>query len=180
MAVTRVRRACGVLTLAIVAAACGGDRSPSEAAAFQLRPVVEILSGSSPRPYVPVTCDAQGREAACLDAHAGETVVVLEPTSMDLYELGPAIVDGADVADAEAVDEQAGAGWSVTARLTPEGSDALASATRAAVGDRIAIVVDGRVISAPTVQAPIGAGSVVVATGLSEAEAKALADRLEG
>jgi preprotein translocase subunit SecD len=177
-----VRRACATSILAIVAAACGGDpASPSEAAAFQLRPVVEIVSGSSPRPYVPVTCDAEGHEAAaCLDAHAGGSVVVLEPTSMDLYELGPVVVDAADVADAEAVEDQAGAGWSVTVQLTPEATDAFASATRAAVGDRFAILVDGRVVSAPTVQAPIGSGNIVVTVGLPEAEAKELADRLGG
>ena len=168
-----------IVILAALATACGGDRSDtSEAAAFQLRPVVEIVSGSSPRPYVPVTCDAEGRDASrCLDAHAGEPVVILDPSSMDRYELGPVVVDGTDVAEAAAV-EQPGTGWVVIVNLTAEGTDELASATRSAVGDRMAMVVDGRVVSVPTVNEPIGSGNVVVAGGLSEAEARALAERL--
>jgi preprotein translocase subunit SecD len=98
---------------------------------------------------------------------------------MDTYELGPVVVDGADVAEASAM-QNAAVGWSVIVRLTPAGMDQLASATRMSVGGRIAMVVDGRVVSAATLQAPIGSGSVVVTSGVSEAEAKALAERLGG
>jgi preprotein translocase subunit SecD len=65
-------------------------------------------------------------------------------------------------------------------QLSEEGSEALASATRASVGDQIAIVVDGLVVSAPTVAGPITAGAVVVAGGLSESEAERLASSLGG
>jgi preprotein translocase subunit SecD len=47
------------------------------------------------------------------------------------------------------------------------------------VGSRIAIVVDGRIVSAPTVQVPISSGEVVVASGLTERAAASLASRLD-
>jgi preprotein translocase subunit SecD len=175
------RWACGVLVLVVLAAACGGEPAKAGAAAFQLRPVVEVVSGSSPEPNAPdPTCDGEGREeGACLDAHASASVVVLEPSNMDTYVLGPVVVDGGDVAEARAV-RNAAVGWEVIVELTPEGSDALEAATRKSVGHRIAILVDGRIVSAPTVQAPIGSGTVVVTGGPSEAEAKAMAERLGG
>jgi preprotein translocase subunit SecD len=71
-------------------------------------------------------------------------------------------------------------GWTVGVQLSKDGSDALASATRAAVGSAIGIVVDGLVVSAPTVAEPITAGAVVVAGGLSENEAERLASSLGG
>src|SRR5262245_20351489 len=167
-----VGRARWVVILAIVASSCeGGSSPPSEAAAFQLRPVVQIVGVSSPSPGSDApdpTCEGEGQRAsACLGRHANESVVVLEPTRMDTYELGPVVVDGADVAEARAL-HNAAVGWSVVVDLTPEGTDELAAVTRRAVGDQIAILVDGRLVSAPTVQAPIGAGVVVVASGLSE------------
>ena len=63
--------------------------------------------------------------------------------------------------------------------LTADGTAAIQTATESAVGSRIAIVVDGRIVSAPTVQAPIASGDVVVASGLTEREARALATRLD-
>lgn len=166
----------------ILATACGGEPAETDAAAFQLRPVVEVVGASSPGPDAPdPTCDGAGggEASACLDAHAEASVVVLDQANRDTYVLGPVVVDGADVAEAKAL-RNAAVGWEVVADLTPEGSHALEAATRMSVGDRIAILVAGRIVSAPTVQAPIGAGSIVVASGLSEAEAKALADRIGG
>jgi preprotein translocase subunit SecD len=46
------------------------------------------------------------------------------------------------------------------------------------VGSRIAILVDGRIVSAPTVQTPITSGDVVVTSGLTERQATSLATRL--
>ena len=63
--------------------------------------------------------------------------------------------------------------------LTADGTAAFQTATETTVGSRIAIVVDGRIVSAPTVQAPITSGDVVVTSGLTEREARSLATRLD-
>lgn len=106
-------------------------------------------------------------------------IVLLGPAG-DKYVLGPGIVDANDVENAAAQPEAPpSAGWSVSVNLTADGTAALGTATESAVGSRIAIVVDGRIVSAPTVAAPITSGGVVVATGLTEREATSLASRLD-
>src|SRR5262245_34904458 len=175
------RRASGILVLAIVLAGCGsGSESADAATGFQLRPVDDVVPSASPgADPAELTCDVASDEAAaCLSEHASESVVVPGASDTDVYVLGPVVVDAEDVADAAAQREPSG--WTVLVDLTPEGSDAFASATEAAVGDRIAIVVDGRVVSAPTVQTRIGSGNRVVTGDVSEAEAQALASRLHG
>ena len=63
--------------------------------------------------------------------------------------------------------------------LTADGTAAFETATATTIGSRIAIVVDGRIVSAPTVQARITSGDVVVTSGLTEREATSLASRLD-
>lgn len=67
--------------------------------------------------------------------------------------------------------------------LSPAGSDALSEATRAVAGttspsNKIAIVVNGRVVSAPVVQVPIMSGQVGV-TGVTRSGARLLSLQLE-
>jgi preprotein translocase subunit SecD len=105
--------------------------------------------------------------------------VLLGPAG-DKYVLGPRIVDAGDVENAGAVTgAPPSSGWSVSVNLTADGTAAFGTATESAMGSRIAIVVDGRIVSAPTVQAPITSGNVVVTSGLTEREARSLATRLD-
>lgn len=68
--------------------------------------------------------------------------------------------------------------------LTAEGAERLAAGTRAALKRRIAVVVDGKVVSAPAVQTEIAGGRLTVTLGaadldqgLAEAERLAVALR---
>ena len=98
----------------------------------------------------------------------------------DKYVLGPRIVDAGDVEIAAAQpDAPPSSGWSVWVNLTADGTAAFQTATKNTVGSRIAIVAAGRIMSAPTVQAPITSGDVVVTSGLTEREARSLATRLD-
>lgn len=178
------RAGAGVLVLGILAAACGGSETPTttdeRVSALQLREVQDVVSRMSPEwDATELTCPAE-HGAGCLADRRDEPVVVLGAGPMDKYLLGPVVVDAGDVAEAKAHEDPAIKGWAVSVQLSPEGSRALASATRAAAGDRIAIVVDGLVVSAPTVQQPVTAGGVVVGGGLSRAEAEGLASSLNG
>lgn len=111
---------------------------------------------------------------------APRVVFVGSGEATDKYVLGPRIVDATDVERAIAQPEaQTPSRWSVIAELTDEGTAAFATATRADVGSQIAIVVDGMVVSAPTVAAPITSGSVVLASGLTEREATSLVSKLD-
>ena len=98
------------------------------------------------------------------------------------YILGPVVLDGSDVLRAVAVKQIGGVQpfWVIDFRLTPEGTRRFADATREAIGKQIAIIVDGQVVSAPVVQAPIRNGYGVITCACDEVQAKALAAQLNG
>ncbi|HET8525109.1 MAG TPA: hypothetical protein VFM81_00570 [Actinomycetota bacterium] len=175
----RRRAGAWVLALGILASACGSsDPTAADASALQLRAVRDVVPRSAPEwDTTDLTCPAE-KAARCL-ADRGAEQVVAPAADESKYLLGPVVVDGGDVVQATAREGPASMGWTVDVQLSQEGSDALASATRAAAGTRIAIIVEGRVVSAPTVAAPITSGAVVVAGGLSEAEAERLASSLD-
>ena len=77
--------------------------------------------------------------------------------------------------------------WVVTFDLRPDGVEALTSvALRCFEGDiscpshQLAIVIDGLIQSAPTVQTPEFPGTMQISGGFTEDEARALARRLNG
>ncbi|MBS45374.1 MAG: hypothetical protein CMH83_19825 [Nocardioides sp.] len=96
------------------------------------------------------------------------------------YLLGPAEVVGG-VASAQAQEDAAG-GWGVAIELDDEQAAELEVLTEALVAgaDAVALVVDGRVLSAPVVQEPLRDGEVLLSGDYDEAEAAALAERLGG
>ena len=156
---------------------------------MQQRQVIAIVSRTSPQwTRTPTTC---GPNAAtlihCIATTLDQERIVLVASGPyhDKYILGPVLIDGRDVAQAFAVRTSTFSGWQVEFRLTPEGVKKFAIATANAVhaqppGNQIAIIVDGRVISAPIVQAPIRNGNGVITGNYDEQRAKALAAQLEG
>jgi preprotein translocase subunit SecD len=101
------------------------------------------------------------------------------------YVLGPVIVDETDVVLATAQREppfatQLHRGWSISIDLTAEAAGAFQTATEAAVGSQIAIIVEGRIVSSPTVAEPISNGSIVLTGSFTESQARLLASNLSG
>lgn len=94
------------------------------------------------------------------------------------YRLGPAEVVGADVSDAQAAfDSAGGAGWEVALNMTREGTKKWSDLTTRLAGQnkQLAIVLDQRVESAPTVQSAITDGKARITGSFREREAKDLA-----
>jgi preprotein translocase subunit SecD len=159
-----------------------GSTAVSHGGALQLRPVVEVVHRSAAAwDQTELTCADRGEGLReCAGAALDVPRIVLLGPAGDKYVLGPGIVDASDVEHAGAQpDGQPGTGWSVWVNLTADGSAAFGTATEATVGSKIAIVVDGRIVSAPIVQTPISSGDVVVASGLTEREATSLSSRLD-
>ena len=159
-----------------------GSTTPSDSGAFQLRPVVEVVHRSADAwDQTELTCADRGEGLRdCVGAALEAPRIVLLGPAGDKYVLGPRIVDASDVEIAGAIpDAPPSSGWSVSVNLTADGTAAFQTATESAVGSKIAIVVDGRIVSAPTVQATIASGDVVVTSGLTEREATSLASRLD-
>ncbi|MAV47732.1 MAG: protein translocase subunit SecD [Alphaproteobacteria bacterium TMED89] len=86
-----------------------------------------------------------------------------------------ACVDGADIQGTGVGTEY---GVVVTFTLNSRGSKDFATCTRNNVGERLAIVLDDKVISAPSVNEPITTGSVQISGGFSFEEARSLSTLL--
>jgi SecDF, P1 head subdomain len=188
----RDHRWVGWLPALVIAFACNSTEdmpSPSGSSAstgvLQLRPVIEIVPRSAADwDATQFTCPDHGESlrdcvSSALDA---PRIVLPGPTEAgeDKYVLGPRIVDGSDVEGAIAQpDAQPGVGWMVYVDLTNEGTERFETATEAAAGSAIAIIIDGRIVSAPVVAVPISSGDVVIARGLTQRQAGSLASLID-
>ncbi|MFD8808679.1 protein translocase subunit SecD [Streptomyces sp. NPDC059597] len=101
------------------------------------------------------------------------------------YVLGPARVDGTDVKKAQAAfDTQGASGWQVQMTFTSGGGKKFADVTselakQAQSGhNQFAIVLDGNVVSAPTVNEAITGGSAEITGRFTQQEAQSLANML--
>jgi SecD-like export protein len=95
------------------------------------------------------------------------------------YLLGNAAVEGG-VVDAQAVQPLGAGGWVISLELDDEATDEFAGLTRQLVGSttQVALVLDGEVLSATTINGVIDTGQLQVAGDLTETEATELAARL--
>lgn len=173
----------------VIMAGCGSEESEptsSGSTTFELREVLELLPSGSPGfDALEVTCVDVAGPTGCLDptTASGREVVLLDRAGDAKLRLAAARITGVDVGSAEAMALEAQGGgteWVVLISLTPEGATKLEELTTGLVGERLAIVVDGVVVSAPMVQEPITGGSVQVSGDLTEAEARALAEGIGG
>lgn len=149
---------------------------PAGPAAFQVRFVG--LTSTAPRPD-----DPEWQELAaftCPDhpaaASADKAQLACDAEGVK-YLLGNAAVEGG-VVTATAV--KGALRWTVALQLDDEATEALADLTTQLVGSptQVALVLDGEVLSAPTVASVIDTGQLQLAGGLTETEATELASRL--
>ena len=161
-----------------------GSRGTGNASEIlQMREVLQLIQSSSPNwDSVIVTCFARGNVPAsgCLDPliAADRSIVLLAADGSAKYRLGPALISAADVTRASAKAPRGNAGWEVDIRLTPDASKRFSDITSRLVGRQIAIVVEERVVTAPTVVGRITGGEVVIVGNFTEQEARDLAERL--
>jgi len=101
------------------------------------------------------------------------------------YALAPADLVGTDIESATAgLPQTGGGGWQVELTMTSEGAKKFAGSTTKlsaleSPNDQFAIVLDGVVISAPSVNEPIIGGSAVISGSFTADEARALAQVLK-
>ena len=106
-----------------------------------------------------------------------------KPGSLQFQTMdGAVVLEGTDVADAQAgsyTDEMTGAReYVVSLTLTDDGATKFGVATAANIGKQIAIVYDGEVISAPTVNEAIGNGQAQISGSFTYEEADQLASTI--
>jgi preprotein translocase subunit SecD len=136
-----------------------------------------LVEQLTPRPKPPAPISVEFRlvdespasNAPELLIKGSEERVRLEPT---------AIIDNTDIQSAKVQRNAVGQSYDVMITFTADGARKLRAATAAAIGRRLAIVIDGTVIVAPTIQAEIPDGIAVVAGNFGREEAQDIADRL--
>lgn len=150
-----------------------------------MRPVLAVAGSSNADGRTTVTCGEEGGRACTAAELTGASKLVLTGKDGNRYRLGPVVIDGNDVATAAAVRSPFGDDWAVEYDLTTEGADRFALATERVAAlapprNAIAIVVAGRVVSAPFVHAVIPEGRIQLTGDFTQSEAKALAAQLGG
>ncbi len=101
------------------------------------------------------------------------------------YILGPAEVVGTDISTASAqLDQTNGNGWMVLLNFKSSGTSKFGAITTRVVKlgapqNQVAVVLDGLVVTAPTIQSAITAGNAQITGNFTQADASTLADQLK-
>jgi hypothetical protein len=112
---------------------------------------------------------------------SAEAPLILQDRSGLCVELGPASVRFHAPTEVTVRAPQAGGSWEVVVQVSPKDFEAFRLAARAGVGHPMALVVDGRVISTPTIQPDLIQnfdGSFVLVGAFTQDDAQRLADAL--
>ncbi len=163
-----------------------------ETARLEERTVLAIIAPSDPSyTATPLTCATateQKTKACSFDALLKKEVVYPGPDGQSKYRLGPVVISGSDIKKAQAVFQSATStsvsqGWAIDFSLNGSGSTTFCDATTTALNapspqNEIAIAVDRTIISSPTVNGAICAGSGVISGSFTENRAKDLATQL--
>jgi preprotein translocase subunit SecD len=123
-----------------------------------------------------VTCDENGEFKyilAPVHPAAGDTTV--KPDDFTTYSR----LSGEDISNAAANSNPNGTGYVVNLDFKSEGGSKWAKFTAANVQQAVAVVLDGEVMSAPTIQSAIEGGSTEISGKFTLKQAQALADTLK-
>ncbi|MGB3696498.1 MAG: protein translocase subunit SecD [Gordonia sp. (in: high G+C Gram-positive bacteria)] len=107
----------------------------------------------------------------------GEYLVTCGDGDGMVYLLEPMLIDGRDIADAKAGQNQAGA-WTVNVDFKGDGKKTWADYTGSHVGTQTAVTLDTRVLSAPAINQQI-LGTTEISGNFTQAEAQQLANALK-
>jgi hypothetical protein len=153
---------------------------PATPAAFQVR--VVGLTSTVPKPDDPEWLELSS--FTCPDNPAAAPAVEAQlacDAKGTKYLLGNAAVEGGVVA-AEAVQAQGTIGWTVALQLDDKATGEFRDLTRELAGSpaQVALVLDGEVLSAPTIVGVIDSGTLQLAGDYTKTEASELAAHLRG
>jgi preprotein translocase subunit SecD len=152
----------------------GGGEDPAKAAA--------IAEAKATRQSTdPAT---QQQALLALDCNAPDPLRGYDDSSLPLvtcdqdrtakYVLGPTVVEGTQIASAQASQNQQGVGYVVDLSFKADGSKAWGDYTAAHIGEQAAFVLDGEVVSAPTIQGALY-GNTQVSGNFNQQQAQDLA-----
>ena len=141
-------------------------------------------SGNFPDRFSSLDCSKSEILKGATDDPA-QYLITCEEDGSYKYVLAPADLVGTDIESATAgLPQQGAGGWQVELLMTTEGAKKFATSTQnlsaqQSPNDQFAIVLDGVVISAPSVNEPILGGSAIISGSFTADEARALAQVLK-
>ncbi|NDI47521.1 protein translocase subunit SecD [Modestobacter sp. CPCC 205251] len=157
------------------APATSGDGAPADPGTDPATPAVSLEEAQAA--YATLTCDGDATNTQ--PDRPEDNIAVCSEDGSTKYLLGPAVLEGTQVTDAAAGTRANTGEWIVTLDLNSEGTASWAQYTAANVNNQVAIVLDQRVVSAPTINGVINGGSTEISGNFTQAEAESLANQLK-
>jgi preprotein translocase subunit SecD len=136
----------------------------------------EVTQEQAAATYATLTCDSESPGSV---DRPGDYVAVCGDDGTVKYLLGPAVLEGTDVTNATAGTRSTTGEWVVNLDLNSSGSDAWATFTAANVGKQVAVTLDGKVITAPTINGAIPGGKTEISGNFDQTSATQLANQLK-
>lgn len=139
--------------------------------------VLAVVAGGCGRKKQPVTLQVRFLESSPADSLTEMTMTVWGG-HRTFYARPHVILDQRDVGGARVSEEQGRP--AVELVFVGDAQKKLFDITRSNIGKRLGIVINGHLITAPVIRAPIESGLLVVSGHISERDAEHIADGLSG
>src|SRR3954465_3802415 len=127
--------------------------------------------------YATLTCDKN--DTTSDTARPDDYVAACTQDGTAKYLLGPTIIEGTDVTDASSGTQQTTGEWVVLLDFNNKAESTWAQYTAANGQKNVAFTLDGRVISAPTIQSAINSNPTTISGSFTKASADELANQLK-
>ncbi|MDT7548810.1 MAG: preprotein translocase subunit SecD [Actinomycetota bacterium] len=155
--------------------------TPSPAPSASATPDASVVHTGDP--YTPqalqaLDCSRAENRRGGADDKPEQQIVACSEDGSEKYQLDVAKVIGTDVKGATAQQDQQLGAWQVIVSFTGKGQNKFTDLTAATIGKRVAIVLDGVVISAPTIQSRID-GDAQITGNFTKSSSAALANTLK-
>jgi preprotein translocase subunit SecD len=168
-------------------AAATGTATPSDSAAAtptgaQADPSLDpnrpaVTQDEAAAAYATLVCDKN--DTTSDTARPDDFVAACSQDGTEKYLLGQTIIEGTDVDDASSGTQQTTGEWVVLLDFNSKAENTWAQYTAAHVNDRVAFTLDGRVISAPTIQSAINSNPTTITGSFTQTTADQLANQLK-
>jgi preprotein translocase subunit SecD len=130
--------------------------------------------------YQAFTCPPKGQESAPIADDPNQPLITCDENGLK-YLLSKAVIEGTSLSSASAGIPQNSTSWAVMLKLKGDARKTFADISRALFnnGGQFAIVLDGKVLSAPGFDGVISDGNAQITGSFSESEATSLANSLK-
>ncbi|GEP47763.1 protein translocase subunit SecD [Microbacterium saccharophilum] len=163
---------------------------PSPDPTLNATPTAEPTNGSDPSwvtdrlfaEFLAYDCSDEANDPA--NEPADQPLITCGPTGTDKYILGPVELDGSSISDATFGVVQTNGQWAVNLVFDGEGTDVFGKISQRLYGldapqNQFAFVLDGVVLSAPSMNAVILDGKPQITGSFTQESSKTLADQLK-